>query len=218
MRQKLLIATAALTLIIATISAATADTHQRAVVPYLEPANATPEAQKSQDCECSARLKEQGNPGIGIRCVPEGIICSTQEVWLDDEDPLPAIACTLIPGDPPTCAEIRTSVIDSLACSYGHKDASECSGETLPIAFGTHCGLAIRDGKLTCELQGRQERRYPCSAARFHPGRDTFQEIVTCVCKPGERCETKICMGVREDSTNNCRKVAEVGRCVSQRG
>ena len=216
MPPKLFVITTALTLIVASISTANAETRPHIINSFSEPVTTTPTLQNPQDCECSARLKEQGKPGIGTRCVPEGIICSTREVWLDDEDPLPVIACKLVPGEPPTCEEVRTPLVDPLACSYGHKDASECDGETLPIAFGTHCGITVRNGELTCELHGRQEREYPCSAARYHPGRDTFQEIVSCECKPGERCETKICMGVREDSTNNCQKVAEVARCVSK--
>jgi hypothetical protein len=193
-----------------------ADARNRIGEPDYHQKIESPASQNTQDCECSARLKEQGKPGIGTRCVPEGIICSTREAWLDDEDPLPVIACKAIPGDPPTCEEIRTALVDPLACSYGHKDASECVGETLPVALGTHCGITVRNGELTCELHGRQERAFPCSAARYHPGRDTFQEIVSCDCKPGERCDAKICMGVREHSTNNCQKVAEVARCVSR--
>jgi hypothetical protein len=199
------------------INAAFSDSRLSVIAPESIPQTSQKYTPSPQDCECSLRLPEQGKPGIGTRCVPEGFVCRTSEIWLDDEDPLPVIGCKLTPGGPPSCEEIRTAVIDPLACSYGHQSAEECSNKTLGMKLGTHCALAINStGALTCELQGVQERTFTCASAIFHPGRDTFEEVVSCGCKPGERCEQKVCFGIRQDSTRGCERIAEVGRCVSR--
>ena len=176
MWRSIFVITSALTLILAAMPTAIADTHARIFNPFYEPTVTPQTAQKPQECECSARLREEGKPGIGTRCVPEGIICSTREVWLDDEDPLPVIACKLVPGDPPTCEEIRTSLVDPLACSYGHKDASECVRDSLR----TRCSrwrVHVRTSRAPREEVSVQRREVP-SGQRYVSG-DSLVRVQT---------------------------------------